>query len=313
MVAIMGKRKADTPISTKIFLDEVKTIFERLGYAVKAGQINLDSFYKAAFDTLNHIGDFDTAIDAVKKFRYAVKNFSEIRRAIADNADYWNKIIANAKNDSELLSDEEAGRMFCLTNAIDKSMYLSGQIFKHPAFGPDKNVYFKMKDEGGHCFRIIEDEDPFYYLRFVKGKNLALWLLNEKKEKIAKISMGVDFELIVGNNKTGYFIRNNTERSTFSIYKDDKRKLSDKELDDYRNVSAGVVWDMIDNDDGDYSSFAHMNVIQNTDDIDLFYMFVAACMLLFKAMMERYQKEKRGENLGSLFWFAPLLGKDRNR
>lgn len=301
------------PISTKVLLTNVKTIFEGLGYIAKADEIDRDSFYKVAFDRLNHIADFDDAIEAIKNFRYAATNFLEIEKIIKGSAEYWNKKATNTKNDFKLLSDKEAERMFSLTNAVDGSMCLSGQIFKHPAFGPDKNVYYKMRDEGGYCFRIIKDEDPFYYLRFSKGKNLALWLLNEKKEKIAKISMGVDFELIIEGNKTGYFVRTNTERCIFNIYKDDKKGLSDKELDDYREISASVIWDMVEVGGGDYLSFAHMNVIQNTDDIDLFYMFAAACMMLFKAMMDRYSKERRGENLGSLFWFAPLLGKGKSR
>lgn len=260
--------------STKNFLIKVHEALNELGYHPKSSVLNFEDFKLCAFRTLNHAEQLEDAIDAAKMIQFIIQNHQKINDNISEHFDFWKTLRFEGNELLSLVGDEQASGAYTITNAFDsdyKSIFLSG----HSLGDEDacRLIYEKGKFS---CYEVSN-----YFLRFSKMSANEMVVMDREDRKMCIIVLDDNLNISLKNNQTNYEIMKigNGMAIYLKSYID---SLKGEEPDD-EEAQALISWDILDEKSDLGLVRMGLCEIQNDKQMELFILFAASCLLLYKS------------------------------
>lgn len=265
-------------VSTIIFLNQVHSYFDTLGYHPKGDVIDYDEFIESAVKTMNHTQSLDDAIAITEWIRFVSKKYNKIRSKIRRHYEYWQSIPCEANMELLLGSDEESEGVYFLTNGFSndyREIYISGHCFG------DSNLYGSKRL--GNRF-VLDQADYKYYLRFSKLSSSKMLLCNSYDKILCEIVLK-DANIVLKHNRTDIGIIH--YEGGIGVYKNSYLQSLDGADPDTNKLLAFIEWDALNQKT--HLGLSRLELYENDTDKDLLLLLTMSPLLLFAHYIKHYR------------------------
>jgi|GEM_PF-6745617 len=265
-------------VSTIVFLNQVHSYFDTLGYHPKSDVIDYDDFIESAVKTMNHTQSLDDAIVITEWIRFVSKKYNKIRSKIRRHYEYWQSIPYQGNKELLLGSDDETEGVYFLTNGFSndyREIYISGHCFG------DSNLYGSKRM--GNRF-VLDQSDYKYYLRFSKLSSSKMLLCDSYDKMLCEIVLK-DANIILKHNRTDIDIILYEEG--IGIYKNSYLHSLNGKEPDTNELQAFIEWDALS--EKSYLGLTRLELYENDMDKELLLLLAMSPLLLFAHYIKHYR------------------------